>query len=142
MSMADKFCGKVQENEYTQLDNFSAGMKPGIVIGQGTPQNIWYRDSIVRKTKEQTFRFEGLTYAEAHSNGSINVVDVEGASYTVPLESSFHDASTGTLVMCDEKVQVSRGKMSPHMWWLEVRREGSAFYINGTQIFSGPAWAQ
>lgn len=124
---SDFFSGKVQQREYNQF------IAVEVVSG--------VRHLYVSETVEQVFDFEGLTYDLAHYTGPITVTDVEGVSYTFTPAQSYDDGSSGYGTFAKEQVTVSRSRMSPHLWRLEVVRRGSRLLDNGTEIIAGPTWA-
>ena len=121
------FSGLVQQPEYTQIHDFEYS---GSV-----------RSLVTRCVKEQTFIFTGLAKANAMTTTSQTVTDIEGTSYTVPMECSVTDSSSGTKVFETESVKVDRRRISPHLWKVVVHRVGSQYYHNGTLYVSGPSWA-
>lgn len=136
-TVAQCFCGQVEEREYAQVNAVevvATAMVDGVPTG-------YTRKSYTTRTKEQTFRFEGLTDAQAHSTSSVTVADVSGTSYTVPMAGSVTDGSTGTAAFETEIVEVSRRRTSPHMWEVVVTRRGSALYEGAEKKISAPSWA-
>lgn len=136
-TVAQCFCGQVEEREYAQVN--AVEMIPTYLV-DGVAQGFT-RHKFTTRTKEQTFRFEGLTDAQAHSTASVAVSDVSGTSYTVPMAGSVTDGSEGSAAFEIEVVEVSRRRISPHMWEVVVTRRGSALYDNGTKTISAPSWA-
>lgn len=124
---SDFFSGKVQQREYNQF--IAVEVVGGV------------RHLYVSETVEQVFDFEGLTYALAHSTSSVTVTDVDGVQYTFTPVQSYDDASSGYGTFAKEQVTVSRSRMSPHLWRMEVVRRGSRLLDNGTEIIAGPTWA-
>ncbi len=137
MALADMFSGKVQEHEYAQI--VAKETVPAVYV-DGVPTS-WRTDLYTAKIKEQRFRFEGLSSAEAHSTEAVTVTDVDGRSYTFTPVGFISDGSAGNAVFERESVDVTRGHMSPHMWWLEVVRRGAALYCNGVLVIGAPDWA-
>lgn len=136
-TVAQCFCGQVEEREYSQVHGVE--MTPTYLV-DGVPQGFT-RTLAVTRTKEQTFRFEGLTDAQAHSTASVTVTDVSGTSYTVPMKGSVTDGSIGSAAFETEIVEVSRRRISPHLWEVVVTRRGSALYVNGVVSIAAPSWA-
>ncbi len=136
-TVADCFCGQVEEREYSQV--VAVEVTPTTMV-DGVP-TAFTRTLSVAVTKEQTFRFEGLTDAQAHSTAAVAVSDVSGTSYAVPMSASVTDGSTGSAAFEKEVVEVSRRRTSPHMWEVAVMRRGSSLYVNGAKTISAPAWA-
>lgn len=124
---ADFFSGKVQQREYNQF--IAVEVVGGV------------RRLYVSETVEQVFEFEGLTYALAHSTAEITVTDVAGTQYTFTPAQSYDDGSSGYGTFAKEQVTVSRSRMSPHLWRMEVVRRGSRLLENGAVIIAGPTWA-
>jgi len=125
MALADKFCGKVQQEEFVQ--QMALEWLPGRTLTTG-------------KFMRQVFRFDGCTFSEAHGTDSVTVTDLAEQSYTFTPDSSFVDSSTSTGVFPKEVVEVTRARVSPGMWTLTVTRTGGAIYQNGTIIRNGPDW--
>lgn len=137
-TLAAKFNGKAVQSEYSQIVMLESGTTGTTV------QNFW-RNLVTSRTVEQVFTFEGCTSAEAHYAGSVTVKDIGNTSYTFNTVGSVTDGSTGTATFPTEEVTVERRHVSPHMWTLEVRRKGTAYYANGTKIttpasMNPPAW--
>ena len=124
---SDFFSGKVQQREYNQF--IAVEVVGGV------------RHLYLSETVEQVFDFEGLTYALAHSTSSVTVTDVDGVQYTFTPVQSYDDGSSGYGTFAKEQVTVSRSRMSPHLWRMEVVRRGSRLLDNGTEIIAGPTWA-
>lgn len=133
MALADFFDGKVEQEEFTQSVAVDAGYTGGYIP-------VWYRNLITRKAKTQTFTFTGCSYSDAHSTGSVEVTDIGGATYTVPLDPSFTDSSSGSAVFETESVRVRRRRISYHLWEVVVSRTGSAYYNNNMLWINGPSW--
>lgn len=136
-TVAECFCGQVEEREYSQV--VAVEVTPTTMV-DGVP-TAWTRTLSVSVTKEQAFRFEGLTDAQAHSTASVTVSDVSGTSYDVPMAASVADGSTGSAAFETEVVEVSRRRTSPRMWEVTVTRRGSSLYVNGAKTVSAPSWA-
>ena len=136
--LADYFCGRVEQREYAQVHDFEFGTYANGLGGTGA-----YRNLVTARVVEQTFRFEGVPASLAESTAAVTVTDVGGNSYTFKPLSSFTDGSTGTLVYEVENVQVSRARMSPHMWALVVVRRAVRYFLNGERIAlsNEPSWA-
>ena len=132
-TLADKFTGKVEQQEFTQIVGVDSGIS-------GTTVQVFWRHLISARSMEQVFRFEGCTYAEAHTTQSITVKDIGGATYTFTPQGSVTDGSSGTLALPKEEVRVARVRVSPHMWNLEVRRTGTAYYSDNSKIINAPNW--
>lgn len=131
-SISDLFTGEVVQREYS-----SPLLIEWIVMARAV---------VISHTVEQTFAFEGLTYAQAHTTMPQFVTDVVGNTYTVPFQSSFTDGSKGYAIYPQEQVDVQRDRMSPHMWRVTVTRRGSKLvrlYSDGSsdKIFDAPTWA-
>lgn len=136
-TVAQCFCGQVEEREYSQINAVEV---VATTMVDGVP-TAFTRKAYTTRTKEQTFRFEGLTDAQAHSTASVTVADVSGTSYTVPMKGGVTDGSTGTAAFETEIVEVSRRRISPHMWEVVVTRRGSALYEGNTLKIAAPSWA-
>lgn len=136
--IADYFCGRVEQREYSQVHDFEFGTYSNGIGGTGA-----YRNLVTARVVEQTFRFEGVPSSLAESTGSVTVTDVGGASYTFAIKSSVTDGSTGSRVFEVESVSVQRARMSPHMGALSVTRRATRYYLNGAKIAlsNEPAWA-
>ena len=106
------FCGKVEQRESSSVHALE-----------------WYWGSHVwvRKTVTRVFRFEGLSYANAHLTTAQTVTDVDGTQYTVPMEDGFVDSSTGTMVFETYSCQVVRQRVSPHLWRVVVTVNNSSY---------------
>lgn len=115
-SVSECFCGKVEQREYAQF--LSKEQVPTLFV-DGKPA-AWKIVTYLSKTTEQTFRFEGMTHAQAHETGTVEVTDVHGVKYSVPMQSEVTDGSTGTAIFVSHEVQVSRRRMTPHMWEVTV----------------------
>lgn len=115
-SVTQCFCGKVEQREYAQ---FLLKERVPTLFIDGMPA-AWKTITWLSKTKEQTFRFEGLTAAQAHATGPVEVTDVSGTSYTVPMVSEVTDGSTGSAIFVSHAVEVTRRRMTPHMWEVTV----------------------
>lgn len=134
--LADYFCGRVDQREYSGVFDFEYGTVSTGVVSSA------YRNLVTARTVEQTFRFEGVPASLVDSTASVTVADIGGKSYTFAPFCSFTDGSTGTRVFEVESVNVSRVRMSPHMWELTVTRRGVRYYVNGTKLnlANEPAW--
>lgn len=134
--LADYFCGRVGQREYACVYDFEFGTVSGGIVSSA------YRNLVVARTVEQTFRFEGVPASLVDSSASVTVSDVGGKSYTFAPVCSFTDGSTGSRVFEVESVNVARVRMSPHMWELTVTRRGVRYFINGTRLplVNEPAW--
>lgn len=126
-TLAAKFNGKVAQSEYSQIVMLESGTT-------GTTVQSFWRNLVTSRTVEQVFTFEGCTFAEAHYAGSVTVTDIDNTSYTLNTVGSVTDGSTGSATFPVEEVTVERRRVSPHMWTLEVRRKGMAYYVNGTKL--------
>ena len=121
----DAFCGSVSQSAHAQAFCLELG---------------WGRWT--SRTVTQVFEFEGLDRATAHQTSQITVVDETGAQYTLTPCSSFTDSSSGSMVFPTEEVRVTRTRMSIHLWRVTIERTGTAYYLNGSKRFNGPAWAE
>lgn len=144
-TVADCFIGRVVQREYAQEFDFE--FVPNYTVVKDTNGVELYRyissytrNFVTAKVVEQTFRFTGLTRAQAFGISAITVTDLGGAQYTITPKSSITDGSTGSRVMIVEEVSVQRTPVSPHMWEMVVTRRGFRYYVNGAQILPGPDW--
>lgn len=137
-TLADYFCGRVEQREYAQVHDFEFGTYANGIGGTGA-----YRNLVTARVVEQTFRFEGVPASLADSRAAVTVTDVGGAQYTFAPANSFTDGSSGSMVYEVESVSVQRPRVSPHMWAIVVVRRGARYYLNGTHIAlsNEPAWA-
>lgn len=144
MALADYFTGMPAQREYSQVYDLAiTPVYQTITDSQGhvTKNQVgMIRELVTCQIKEQVFRFEGAGYTDAHTTGSITVVDVNNVSYTFNCSPSVSDGSSGTRVMVKEEVEVRRERMSPHMWIVEVVRKGYRYYLNGRLLINGPTW--
>lgn len=126
MALSSHFTGRVAQREYAQTFDFEyAG---GV------------RSLVTAKVVEQSFRFTGCSYSDAHTTSDVSVTDNNGTVWTVPMKSSIVDGSAGFRVMIAEEVNVQRTPITPHMWEVVVTRRGSRYFVNGTKVVDGPAW--
>ena len=144
-SVADCFIGRVVQREYAQEFDFEFVPNYTVVKDKNGVELYRYissytRNFVTAKVVEQTFRFTGLTRAQAFGTSAITVTDLGGAQYTITPKSSITDGSTGSRVMIVEEVSVQRTPVSPHMWEMVVTRRGFRYYVNGAQILPGPDW--
>lgn len=130
---SDCFCGKVEQREYSQF--LSKEQVPTLIV-DGKPVS-WKIVTSMSKTNEKTFRFEGLTASQADETGSVEVTDVSGTSYTVPLQSEVTDGSTGTAIFVSHEVQVTRRRMTTHMWEVTVVVRDSQLLQRDTNAATG-----
>lgn len=128
------FCGRVEQNEFTQIVDLNTGTTGGFIP-------VFYRELVKRNAKTQTFTFTGLNETDANTTSPQTVEDFGGTSYTVPMASSATDGSSGTKVFETESVQVTRRRLSPGLWEVVVKRTGSEYWANNVRIINGPSWA-
>ena len=129
------FDGQMSQSEYCQYVAVEVAPTSWVNGAAGGFKRNFYSAKVV----EETFRFVGLTYGAAHDTGSVRVTDVGGKQYDVQLDSSIVDGSSGTAYFENEAVVVSRSRMSPHLWALEVTHKRAALYKGSTQIIAMPA---
>ncbi len=126
------FDGKVERADYFQP---VASVKWKTVTStdtDGTPLS-WSEgyNVFTAKVADETFRFEGLTYAQAHSTDAQTVTDVDGVSHTVPLAPSLVTPTYDELSWEKSSVAVQRTRISPHMWAVVVHVRNAVLYVNG-----------
>lgn len=125
----DAFAGTVEQSDYTQVYDFEYG-----TYGNGTTGvSGSYRNLVTAKVTERAFRFQGLSYANAHATDSQTVKDAAGNSWTVPFASSLRDGSTGSRVFEVYSCTVTRTRMSPLLWEVTVRTRDTEYYVNGVK---------
>lgn len=144
-SVADCFVGRVVQREYAQEFDFEHIPIYTVIKDENGVEVSRYisgyiRNFVTAKVVEQTFRFTGLTRAQAFGTAAITVTDLGGAQYTITPKSSITDGSQGSRVMIIEEVNVQRTPVSPHMWEMVVTRRGFRYYVNGSQFMPGPDW--
>lgn len=146
-TIQDCYTGRVIQREYTQefdleyVPNYTVVTRDGVEVSRYI--SSYTRNLVTAKVVEQTFRFIGLTRAQAFSKASITVTDIGAtSSFTFVPKSSIVDGSSGSRVMIVEDVVVLRTPVSPHLWELVVTRKGFKYYVNGTAIAlsNTPAW--
>lgn len=120
------FVGLVDQNEYTQVYDF-------VPLYSSTGSYLG-RELVTQKAIEKTYRFNGLSYTEAHTTATQSVIDINGNTVSVPFESSFRDGSSGSKVMEVYSCNVVRSRISPHLWDVSVKVRESTYYVNGTQL--------
>lgn len=129
--LAKMFDGKVVQNEYVQsvaaLKWRNETLVDGVTVSWAEGINLF-----TAKVTEKTFRFEGLSYAAAHDTGSVTVTDVGGISHEVPLDAALVQPTYTDLSWEKHSVQVSRNRMTPHMWELVVVVRDAVLYMNGS----------
>lgn len=101
-SIADYFDGRVEQSEYVQ-----ALAKEGGHLWRGT-------------MKLRRYTFTGVPTSLAYTTGNVQVTDIGGVVYTVPLTATFTDGSSGYAIFCAEEVKVSRRRISYHLWEITV----------------------
>ena len=126
MSFQSAFCGKVEQNEYSQVFDF-------LTLYSSSGQYLG-RELVVQHVTESTFRFHGLSASEALSGGEITITDIGGNSYTIPLERQYRDGSTGTKVLELYSATVQRTRFSPRLWDVVVRVRSSSYTVNGKPL--------
>lgn len=120
------FVGLVDQNEYTQVYDFAPlYSSTGSYLG---------RELVTQKVIEKTYRFNGLSYTEAHTTNAQSVIDINGNTVSVPFQSSFRDGSTGTKVFEVYSCNVVRTRISPHLWDVSVKVRESEYFVNGVKI--------
>ena len=113
-AITELFAGKINQREYVQV----VGKETVPSYYQdGVPQG-WRTIVYTAKVTETRYRFEGLNYAQAHRTTPVTATDPSGGEYTIPMQSTITLA--GTAAFPTYTVEIDRGHMSPHMWWLEV----------------------
>lgn len=138
MAIADElqagFDGKASVNEYCQYVAVEV-VPTSWVNGAagGFTRNFYFA-----KVKEESFRFEGLSYAAAHNTDAVTVTDVGNKQYRVNPASSIVDGSNGNAYFEKEAVTVNRVRMTPHLWILEVVHKMAALYKGTNQIIAMP----
>ncbi len=141
---AECFTGRVLQREYVQefdfefIPNYTVVTKDGVEVSRYI--SSYTRNFVTAKVVEQTFRFMGLTRAQAFATGAVTVSDLDGNLYAVPFASSLADGSSGSRVMIVEEVSMQRTPMSPRMWEVSVTRRGMRYYVNGVMVIAGPSW--
>lgn len=143
---SDCFTGRVIQKEYTQefdfefVPNYTIITKDDVEVARYITS--YTRNFVTAKVVEQTFRFTGLTRAQAFGTSDVAVTDLDNNSYTVPFKSSITDGSGGSKVMVVEEVFVQRTPVSPRMWEVVVTRRGLRYYLNGSHLSltNEPAW--
>lgn len=135
-TMQDCFQGRVQQREYSQF--VAKETRPSAIV-DGVPTGF-YNVTYTARFKVQIFVFLGLTEAQANSTSQITVTDVSGTSYTFTPRTKIVDGSSGSASFEQERVDVERVRMTPHMWSLVVTRTGGELYAGNSKIISAPAW--
>lgn len=146
MAIADFFTGRVEQREYAQeLDfeftpNYVVVTKDGVEVSRYV--SSYTRSFVTAKVVEQTFRFTGCTASDAAGTSDVSVTDNGGTSWTVPMQSSITDGSSGARAMVVEAVQVQRVPISPRMWEVTVTRRGMRYFLNGVplSLSNTPSW--
>ena len=126
------FSGKVVRADYFQP---VAAIKWRNVISTDAAGNptSWAEgyDVFQAKVVDESFRFEGLTYGQAHTTETQNVTDVDGNSHDVPFDSVLIAPTYDELSWEKRSVTVQRMRMSPHMWEVVVHVRNATLYVNG-----------
>lgn len=126
------FCGKVERADYFQP---VAAVKWRIVTmtdSDGNPVSYSEGYSVfTAKVTEETYRFEGLTYAQAHTEAEQTVMDVDGNVHKVPFAPALVQPTYDELSWEKYSVSVQRARISPHMWAAVVRVHSATLYLNG-----------
>lgn len=126
------FSGKVERGDYFQP---VAAIKWRVVTltdSDGNP--LTFRegyDVFTAKVSEESFRFEGLTYAQAHATDAQTVTDVDGVSHTVPFAPALTQPTYDEFSWEKHSVNVQRARISPHMWAVSVHVRDAVLYVNG-----------
>lgn len=126
------FDGKVERADYFQP---VASIKWKTVTStdtDGTPLS-WTEgyDVFMSKVADETYRFEGLTYAQAHSTDTQTVTDTDGNSHEVPFAPALTTPTYDELSWEKHSVSVQRTRISPHMWAVVVHVRNAVLYVNG-----------
>lgn len=126
------FCGEVERSEHFQP---VASIKWRVVTATDTDGNpVTYSEGynvFTAKVTEETFRFEGLSLAQAHATDSQTVTDVGGVSHTVPFAPALTQPTYDELSWEKNSVSVQRARISPHMWAVAVHVRSAVLYVNG-----------
>lgn len=125
-SFNDAFAGATRE-DYNSI--LVVERVPTIII-DGEPQG-WRYITVYAAVTETTYRFVGLSSADAHTrSGSVLVRDADGNSYDVPLAPTVRNApGPGVTTFITYSVKVSCKPISPHLWELVVREYSATAYI-------------
>lgn len=119
------FSGKVERADYFQpVAAIKWRIETETLVSEGY-------DVFTAKVTEESFRFEGLTYAQAHATSAQTVTDVDGVSHTVPFAPALTQPTYDELSWEKHSVNVQRARMSPHMWAVSVHVRDAVLYVNG-----------
>lgn len=119
------FSGKVERADYFQpVAAIKWRIETEMLVSEGY-------DVFTAKVTEESFRFEGLTYAQAHATDAQTVTDVDGVSHTVPFAPALTQPTYDELSWEKHSVNVQRARMSPHMWAVSVHVRDAVLYVNG-----------
>lgn len=126
------FGGKVEKADYFQP---VASIKRRVVTStdsDGTPLS-WSEgyDVWTARVAEEIYRFEGLTYAQAHATDTQTVADIDGNAHAVPFSPALTTPTYDELSWEKYSVSVQRSRISPHMWAVVVHVRNAVLYVNG-----------
>lgn len=126
------FSGKVERADYFQpvaavrWRNVTATDVDGNPTSWAEGYNVFQA-----KVADEAFRFEGLTYAQAHTTQTQTVTDIDGNSHAVPFAPALTAPTYDELSWEKHSVSVQRTRMSPHMWAVVVHVRNATLYVNG-----------